>query len=674
MIKLILKTSLKQRCFSRQVSLNIGRSIRLYSSDDKFKSIDNYNKQKKPYKMFDNLGKHSDIPDSATNANLDLNQFEVDNGNSKYIKSDVMDINAMIDNDPRLKDLKPGSSEYKYQQHLIHEEIEEKLKNEQRKEEFREKIQLLGVSVLAVVTIICAHQLFMNYEYIKNKLLHGYVYQLGESNANDLSLPSKNAKNIDVMVNRLSENFTKEFVDNLKDSNAVSGLYLFGNNTKIPSRLDELNGKLFSDVQLSNGLIVAAEENGNLYQIHKDATEIIKLPFKVKKCQTSKDFIYLLTNKNKIAYVPRIDRSVDSFIPSQSRKFGFFSKTNQYNLISVPEQVKDISCGEDHMLILSKTGKLFIAATNSHYQNFGQFGLPSFSPFEESQKIPVNEVFELNLLNNQIIKNKNGSKKVLPRKFTHIATGKYHSIVADENSSIWAWGKNSHGECGLDIGYKTDFQPVPKLILNNQDLRRVCPKGSNSGNLIVSDLYASDETSYIKLAFANYSDEDEDNQNILLAFGNGLKGQLGINRHVHVSPQPQVVKSLMSLSEYNESKNRVSPIQIKDIAVGGNHIFITLDNDGENKDVLAFGDNEFGQLGNGKIVKTSKPIHLPKLIEPQDLESADVKSKRRLARNFYEPNTHRLQLLDNFVTQKKRTIEQVLVAGDNMSAIFYRSK
>ena len=178
-----------------------------------------------------------------------------------------------------------------------------------------------------------------------------------------------------------------------------------------------------------------------------------------------------------------------------------------------------------------------------------------------------------------------------------------------------------------------------------------------------------------------YSDEtnEAENQHVLISFGNGLKGQLGSSRFMHVCPQPQIVKSLNNLSEYNEFAGKVVNIGIKDVSIGNNHGFVTLNNIGDYKDVLTFGDNEFGQFGNGKVAKSSKPVRLPKLIEPEDFNNAeltknDKKVQRKLVRKVNDTTTNRLQLLDGVKLANGTSIEQVIFAGDDSSAIFYKRK
>lgn len=172
------------------------------------------------------------------------------------------------------------------------------------------------------------------------------------------------------------------------------------------------------------------------------------------------------------------------------------------------------------------------------------------------------------------------------------------------------------------------------------------------------------------------SSNEEDplkDQELLLSFGAGLKGQLGLSQYLHVASVPAVLKSLVGLTEFDEKAKEVRNIGIKNVVTGKDHIFVVLDNSGPNKDVLVFGDNTSGQFGNGKTFKSSKPVALPKLIEPSDFEAGETELKKRLAKKINNLTTNRLQLMDG-VQIGKKSVEQVIAGGSDGSVLFYRVK
>ncbi|CUM56115.1 unnamed protein product [Debaryomyces tyrocola] len=686
-------------------SINRLNFLRFYS-DDKYKSIEEFKKQKKDYRFGHNFSSLDELDNQnqkhfTSDKHSDSSGLHEKISQSRYNHLDENDINSIIENDPRLINLKPGSAEYKYQQDLIHKEFHQRGKKEQARYEFIERFKGIGLGALALIGIVSIHQIVMNYEYLKNKVMYKFNYSVDDSKITSLDDPSKNNKTIDYLTNKLVRELSDEIIADLEKLNEVSGLYVFGshNSQKLPFRFKFFDGMLIKDVQIFQDYLAVINEKGELYQYHKGLKEpvLTKLGSKVTKCQISNDMVYLLTKNGEVIYTPRLDKSVSGFNRLKSRNLLGISSTKPFNkvcfkdnskqdLLGRNESIKDISAGQSHILMLSSKGRLFVANTAlepSNFMNYGQFGLPALSPFGENfDQIPNNQAFELKLLNNEVITNKDGAKSIRPRSFDNIAAGKFHNIVVDTEGNVWSWGKNTFGECGSEISYKTDFQPVPKKVFTTADFlsytKNTLPGKIDAHNWNVENVYAADESSYIKLKYSDETNEAE-SQHVLISFGNGLKGQLGSSRFMHVCPQPQIVKSLNNLNEYNEFAGKVVNIGIKDVSIGNNHGFVTLNNIGNYKDVLTFGDNEFGQFGNGKVAKSSKPVRLPKLIEPEDFNNAeltknDKKVQKKLVRKVNDTTTNRLQLLDGIKLANGTSIEQVIFAGDDSSAIFYKRK
>ena len=100
----------------------------------------------------------------------------------------------------------------------------------------------------------------------------------------------------------------------------------------------------------------------------------------------------------------------------------------QQTLAPIPKlrNVKDITCGANHVLALDKKGSVF--AFGAGQQN--QLG---------------RRVVERTILNGLT-----PSEFGLPRgKIESIAAGAYHSFATDRSGDIWAWGANSRGQTGI---------------------------------------------------------------------------------------------------------------------------------------------------------------------------------------------------------------------------------
>lgn len=668
------------------VKLPLRIPVRYYT--DPKKSIEDFNQSKTQYLFGHNFSSLDEINKKIT-PELDLTSSEIHQRIRSKLQQDTDDdINSFIEKDPRLAELTPGSAEYREKLFEIHQEFNQQQKQQRKKFEINERVKGMFLGIVFLVSIVAGHQIFMHYEYLKNSLLVDYVYKIEDGKVKALTDPAKNTKNLELQVRKLSEELDEKTLGNLVNSGSSTGLYVSGvqNGKKLPVRVKFFDGKLIRDVKIVNGQMAVVTSNGELYLVKGDVPTLVPLPFKVSKCEISSQNIYALNSKGEVVYVPR------DFDQAATSRTWLGRSTVGYEKIAVGTPISDFSLGQHHMLMLSRGGALYVANTTvgssdvsadnspldsgSRLQNYGQFGIPSLSPYEKGIKIPANQAFEMTLLNNEVVVAKNGDKSVRARKFISIASGKYHNIVADADGNVWAWGRNIYGECGLDISYQTDFQPVPKRVFGKDDFLSLCksglgnPKNLKRENFRVDKVYAGDETSYIQL---NYTDEEHKHQNLLCSFGNGVKGQLGTSRFLHVCPKPAVIKSLVNLSEYDDVTQSVGTIDFKDISVGNNHIFVTLNTSGAYKDVVVFGDNEWGQFGNGKVAKSCKPINLPKLVEPEDVET-DFKSKspQNLVKQLNNVVTNRLQLSEGLKIHGKK-VEQVIVAGENSSAIFYRS-
>jgi len=120
---------------------------------------------------------------------------------------------------------------------------------------------------------------------------------------------------------------------------------------------------------------------------------------------------------------------------------------------------------------------------------------------------------------------------------------------------------------------------------------------------------------------------------------------------VHGTYEPKKIKVLNDVKEFNEMTNKLEKIKVKAWTVGRNHSIVTL----ENNDVYVWGDNEYGQLGNGKRIRAGAPSTIPLLLEPEN-------NKKMKFAKF----NNRLQLLDN------GKFHQEIVAGRDTTAIVYK--
>ncbi|XP_039294188.1 X-linked retinitis pigmentosa GTPase regulator isoform X2 [Nilaparvata lugens] len=240
------------------------------------------------------------------------------------------------------------------------------------------------------------------------------------------------------------------------------------------------------------------------------------------------------------------------------------------------DPVVDISCGEEHTLVVCQNGRVFGFGGNE----FGQLGLGTTSPVSKPSCI----------------------KSLKPEKVKRIICGKTHSLALTGNGKLYAWGNNS--DCQLGIGSEENCstpkqvelndvnEPIASLTAGAQhsalltDGGKVYIWGSNScGQLGLSDgikkcskptrLAVKEKVLQIACGYMHTLMLTE--EKYLLVFGEGSSGKLGLGGTSSV-PMPIPLKF---------DKNVTS------IAAGGNHS-LALTDEG---DVYAWGNNEHGQLG-----------------------------------------------------------------------------
>ena len=638
-----------------KVSYGFTVSIRYNSTKDKYSSIEEFNKKKTKYNYgynFDSIDKL----DAKINPDHVSKRSTPQRSYAEAEEDAPMDINAIIENDPRLLNFKPGTEEYRDELRKLHQEFIHKQHTQQKRHESGQRLKGVIVGFIAFVGIISAHQIFMNYESLKNRLLMNYTY--GDVQESESKTKDTNTKSVKYMLEKLEKELSDDNLNKLQNSKEVTGVYIFGNNSKIPLRIPFFNNMILKDIFVEKGHLVAVTDNGKAYEWKRGWSDarLINLPYNIDKVSPTNDYFYFLTNNGDVVYIPR-SKVNNKFVPLQRRNWFGLLKTQNYNKLDV-KNIKEISAGANHLLLLDKQGQIYVVNSSDKPSNRGQFG-SVYSPFD-NKEIPVNTSIDLTLLNHKLVRDINGGKALIPRVFKSIAAGKYFNIVSDDEGNIWTWGENSSGQCG-NIN-TTEKKPIPQQAFTKDDLKRVLRNVlplAKSELIQVRKIAAGEETAY---ALINYLDKD-----ILIAFGNGLNGQLGGSRYMQVCCWPEITKSLLDMTEYDESTNSIKSIGIKDISAGNKHLFITLDNVGQYKDVYAVGENVLGQLGNGKRSKTCKPIKLPRLLEPED--NSD---KVTIVKNLADVNTKRLLLLDDWNISKK-SVDQVIKAGDDASVIYYKN-
>jgi alpha-tubulin suppressor-like RCC1 family protein len=136
-----------------------------------------------------------------------------------------------------------------------------------------------------------------------------------------------------------------------------------------------------------------------------------------------------------------------------------------------------------------------------------------------------------------------------------IAAGQWHSLALKSNGTVWAWGDNWFGQ----LGNKSNTTPHVAVQVSN--LKRVkAISGGEAHNLAL---------------------EKTKKGNIVMAWGYNRYGQLG-NDSTQLSPVPVRVSNLKGATAIFSGSTANHSLALK-----------------SNGTVWAWGDNRYGQLGNG---------------------------------------------------------------------------
>lgn len=232
-------------------------------------------------------------------------------------------------------------------------------------------------------------------------------------------------------------------------------------------------------------------------------------------------------------------------------------------------------------------------------------------------------------------------------ELVQIASGREHSAALTPNGRVVAWGRNTHGQCGLGSQVTLECIPTPSEI----NLTRSFP--ATSSEIQVSQIYLGADNSYFVTSRREgplkFDSEEFSNKSKaalilasgikidVLACGKGQWGGLGNAMWSQINGNPTKVKTVSGLMEFSEATFNSHPVPIYDISIGrpGN-VALTLDTvekEGHyafGRDVMVFGFNAAFNLGNGKRSNLAVPQHLPPL--PRQVEIT-VEQQKILDRN-----------------------------------------
>jgi alpha-tubulin suppressor-like RCC1 family protein len=507
----------------------------------------------------------------------------------------------------------------------------------------------------------------------------GYSYLT--SNWKDTWIDSQLPKNEVVDINDLRADFIQE-----KRSLKSPGVYTWGSNEykvvdpgskdtdiKSPRRFKYFNGQVLRDFKVDEKSGAAITEDGDLVQWGKGFSET---EYKPSKTLTGKNLISLALSESRLIalssagniYSVPISKSEQtsgpktresSWVPLWGGKSALSYRILKPAL-KLGEKVTAISGGQEHVVILTSSGRVFTAASSTEkYPSLGQLGVPGLT-WTTRPSGPADQCHEVTTLK--------GSK------VTQIASGDYHSLALTKDGRLFAWGDNSFGQLGVEYEPSAPFKDTPFTLPAEKYYRKALYSPT------ITSVAAGGATTFYTVDSKRILGSEEDPTKVrdlgtvtaeTWSCGRGIWGTLGAGKWIHIQDSPTKVKDLSGLGEYDEKMKQLAPIRLRHMSVGTNHAAAVLDNkttiSGNNIDsldkskdfgyeVFWWGGNEHFQLGTGKRSNQSRPTHI----------KAPPESKKP------EPEA-RLQIMPRHkgpVGKRTKSMEQRVECGRHVSAIY----
>ncbi|AKT40998.1 MopE-related protein [Chondromyces crocatus] len=152
---------------------------------------------------------------------------------------------------------------------------------------------------------------------------------------------------------------------------------------------------------------------------------------------------------------------------------------------------------------------------------------------------------------------------LLPGTFARIAAGWNHALAVDAEGTLWTWGRNNAGQIGSGTFSPTQIAPQPQPVNLPQPVIAVAGGGSHSLSLL------SDGTVH--------------------GWGSNSHGELGLGTTNSPIPTPQTL---------------LGPSGVSQLAAGNTFSLVLRGATGQ---VLSFGQNTFGQLGDTTLTNRTTP-------------------------------------------------------------------
>ncbi|KAG6376199.1 regulator of chromosome condensation 1/beta-lactamase-inhibitor protein II [Boletus reticuloceps] len=413
-----------------------------------------------------------------------------------------------------------------------------------------------------------------------------------------------------------------------------------------------LRGKNIVKVQLTGSRVYALSATGRIYVFAANE----------EQQQLPKPRISSATSWDLSGWTGRERQAIDfvEIFPKERLNWG--------------EKLISIAAGSDHLLALTSEGRTYAHPINKDANSHGQLGLrrveiPAPSNLKDAagriaielvprsvaspslrESSPTVASEHLNVMDDRHI----GFSDLLGVKVSQIAAGDRSSFVNTSSGKVLGWGANEHGQIGLGSRITLDTIIIPTEI----DLARNIPVSTKSKCL---SIYAGgDLTCFVAERNAQESHTYVDT----LCCGNGQWGGLGNNTFSTFQGNPVRVRNVSGLHEFDEQKQKLSPIIPHAISGVTHRSYFTVSRHSvacwpgaSGRDLVAWGLNHDYQLGTGK--RTS--LNAATILERPEGDRFILGRRKATVRD-----------LSGKVWKNNVEVEQCAIAGHGNSVVYWK--
>ena len=297
----------------------------------------------------------------------------------------------------------------------------------------------------------------------------------------------------------------------------------------------------------------------------------------IKQIACGENYAYILKNDGSVYSCGNNNRG-QLGLGDTTRRTTFTQVTTNIN-----NDVKQVTCGSNHIFIIKNDGSLWSCG----YNYYGQLGLGDDTERTTFTQVTTN-------INNDV---------------NQVACGLYHTYIIKNDGSVWSCGNNNDGQLGLnDNNTRTTFTQVTTNI--NNDVKQISC-GTYHAFILKNDgsVWSCGYNTYGQLGLNDNNTRTTFTQ-VTTNINNDVKQISCGNNHTVILKNDGSSLWSCGLNDYGQlglgdTTNKITftqvkmHIDIKQIACGDNHT-VVLENDGS---VWSCGRNNYGQLGTPVVTE-----------------------------------------------------------------------